>query len=109
MSTNTDALEFLQEMVRQLDATIRELAQRELELVTDRGPDRVEALRELWNETLDRQDELELGRGLDWHDRELIWVWARLQRAHSKRATVGKSLMRNITPRPSMPGQKDPT
>lgn len=108
MSSNPDALEFLREMVRQLDATIRELAQRELELVMDRGPDRVEALRELWNEALDRQDELELGRSLDWRDRELIWVWARLQQAHSKRATVGKTLMRGASPTPSIPGQKNP-
>jgi len=95
MSSNPDALAFLQQMVEQLDETIRDLAKREHALTTVLGPDRVEEIRELWNQTLDRQDELELRHSLDWRDRELLWVWSRQRRAHSTRANAGQAFMRN--------------
>lgn len=86
---------FLEQMVQQLDETIRELAKREQELRVVLGPDRVEEIKDLWDQTLDRQDELELRRGLDWRDRELLWIWSRQRRAHSTRANAGQTFMRN--------------
>lgn len=89
--------QFLDQMVLQLDETIRELAKREQELAIILGPERVEEMQDLWNLTLDRQDELELRRGMDWHDSELLSVWSRQRRAHSTRANAGKTYMRNLT------------
>ena len=95
MSANPEAMAFIRQMVEQLDGTIRELAKREHELATVLGPERVGAIRELWDQTLERQDELELRRSLDWRDRELLWVWSRQRRAHSTRANAGQAFMRN--------------
>jgi len=93
--TNEDT-QFLEQMVRQLESTISELSAREAHLAAGLGEDRVAELRELWDKQLSREDELELRRTLDWTDRELIWMWARLQRARSARAEAGKVIMRRF-------------
>ena len=94
MAMSTQDNQFVEEMVQQLDETIRELAKREEELLIVLGPDRVEEMKELWNRSLNRQDELELRRSMDWRDSELLWVWSRQRRTHSTRANAGKTLMR---------------
>ena len=100
MATNPQDPEFLEQMVRQLDETIRKLAKREQELSIVLGPSRVGEMKELWDQTLDRQDELELRSSLDWRDRELLRVWSSQQRAHSTRANAGKTLMRTRSGNP---------
>lgn len=95
MSAHAEALAFMQQMVEQLDETIRELAKRERELATVLGSERVEELRELWDQALVREDELALRSSMDWRDRELLWVWSRQRRAHSTRANAGQAFMRN--------------
>jgi hypothetical protein len=94
MCNNLDDIQFMQQMARQLDETILQLAKRETELRAHMGPERVEEIRELWDQTLDRKDELELRRTLDWRDRELLWIWSLQRRAHSARAEVGQAFMR---------------
>lgn len=94
MTPDIEALNFLTQMVKKLDETIRELAKREHELKTVLGEDRAEALRELWDQTLDREDELALRSSMDWRDRELLWVWSRQRRAYATRANAGQSIMR---------------
>ncbi len=84
---------FLAEMARELDASARKLEQREAELLAMLGPERAEELRQLWAKQLDANDEEDLKRGMDWDDKELIWVWARLERARSRRVLVGRQTM----------------
>lgn len=95
MSADAEAFAFLQQMVEQLDETIRDLAKREQALVTVLGAERTEELRELWNQTLEREDELALRSSMDWRDKELLWVWSRQRRAHSTRANAGQAFMRH--------------
>ena len=93
MAITPEDAQFLEQMVRQLEDTIRELSDRERRLSATLGHERVAELCELWEQRLDPADELELRRGLDWTDRELIWIWARLQRARLARAQAGKTIM----------------
>lgn len=97
MAIETEAVEFLQQMVSQLDETIRDLAKREQSLSVVLGAERVEELQELWNQTLDREDELALHSTLDWRDKELLWVWSRQRRAHATRANAGQTMMRKVS------------
>jgi hypothetical protein len=85
--------EFLAEMAKELEMTLRRLEQREAELVGLLGAGRVEELRALWAREMEQIDEDELKRTMDWDDKELIWVWARLERARQKRVLVGRTTM----------------
>lgn len=98
MCRTPEDLQFMEQMASQLDATIVELARREQQLKDYIGPERVEEIRELWDQRLDRSDELELRRSLDWRDRELLWIWSRQRRAHAARANVGQAFMRGGDP-----------
>lgn len=100
MALTTEDAQFLEQMVRQLEGTIRELSEREARLAAGLGEDRVEELRDLWEQRLDRDEELELRRSLDWRERELLWMWARLSRARSARAEAGKAIMRRFNANP---------
>jgi hypothetical protein len=84
---------FVAEMAKELEMSIRKLEQREIELVGLLGAERVEELRALWAREMERIDEDELKRNMDWDDKELIWVWARLERAREKRVLVGRTTM----------------
>jgi hypothetical protein len=84
---------FLAEMAKELDASMRKLEQREAELLAMLGAERVEELRALWAKEMERDDEEELKRNMDWDDKELIWVWARLERARQKRVLAGRTSM----------------
>ncbi|MDD5034385.1 MAG: hypothetical protein PHE55_06470 [Methylococcaceae bacterium] len=94
MPMTPEDLQFMEQMVKQLDETIAKLAGQERELADAIGPERVEELRELWDQALARNEELELRRSLDWRDRELLWVWSRQRRAHDARANAGQAYMR---------------
>lgn len=93
MALSLEDAQFLEQMVQQLEQTIAELAARETQLSGSLGDGRVGELADLWHKRLDRDEELELRRTMDWTDRELIWIWARLQRARSARAEAGKAIM----------------
>lgn len=86
--------EFLHEMVRQLDATIRHLAEEEKELIHRIGDERVAELTEFWKQELSTEEELLFKAGLDYWDKLLIRTWARSKRAHHTRAEVGQTLMK---------------
>ncbi|CAL1239003.1 hypothetical protein [Candidatus Methylocalor cossyra] len=94
MTLSNDDVQFLEQMVRQLEETIRELSEREQGLMRALGAERTAQLRELWASQLGREEELELRRSLDWRDRELLWMWARLKRARSARVEAGQAIMR---------------
>jgi hypothetical protein len=89
----SDDRDFLSKMARELEDSIRKLEQRETELVTLLGLERVEELRALWAQSLPAADEEDVKRYMDWDDKELIWVWARLQRARERRVLVGRTSM----------------
>jgi hypothetical protein len=94
MSRTPEDDQFMVEMARQLDESIGKLDQREQVLVSYIGRERVEEIRELWDGTLDRSEEEELRRSLDWRDRELLWIWSRKRRAQSARTNVGQAFMK---------------
>lgn len=98
MSLSFDDTGFLNQMVRQLEESIGVLGVRDSQLRLLLRPERVERLRELWDGELDRAEENELRAGLDWRERELLWVWARLKRARSARAEAGQAIMRRHAP-----------
>jgi hypothetical protein len=84
---------FLAEMAKELEASMRKLKQRESELAALLGPDRVEELRALWARELPANEEDDIKRNMDWDDKEMIWVWARLNRVRQKRVLVGRYSM----------------
>lgn len=94
MDYSADEGDFLLQMVRQLDATIQELQQRETMLRDAMDGDRVEELEEFHGQLMSPEDEHTCRRSLDWRERELLWVWRRLARARSARANAGQSMMR---------------
>lgn len=94
MPASAEALTFMNKMVEQLDETLRDLAKRERSIATVLGSERVDELKELWDQTLTPEDEYALCSGMDWRDRELLWVWARQRRAYASRASAGQAIMR---------------
>jgi hypothetical protein len=86
---------FFAQMAQELEASVRKLEAREAELVAHLGAERVDELAALWAKKLDMVDEEELKRNMDWTDKELIWVWARLERARTRRVQVGRQVMIN--------------
>jgi len=93
MSLNTRDEEFLQDMVVQLNETIRKLVVEEETLRRRIGEARVEELREFWQEKLTFEEEAEFKRTVDFWEKVLIQTWARAKRAHQSRADVGRAFM----------------
>ncbi len=87
---------FIAAMARELDASARKLEAREKELVALLGADRVAELAGLWAKEMEPLDEAELKRNMDWSDKELIWVWSRLERARARRVLAGRQAMLHI-------------
>lgn len=98
MPLTPDDAQFLTQTVRQLEASIGELHGRDSHLRLMLSPERVEQLRELWDGGMDPVEAGDLRAGLDWRERELLWVWARLKRARSARAEAGQAMMRRFAP-----------
>lgn len=86
--------EFIQAMVRQLDTSIRKLADEEVMISEKLGQERVEELSELWFEELSYDEANEFKLSMDYWDKKLIWVWAHLKRAHATRAKAGQACMK---------------
>jgi hypothetical protein len=86
-------VEFLSEMVLQLDDTIRKLVIEQQELVHKLGVARTLELKEFWDQELTADEEAAFRRTLDYWDKILIRTWAHLSRAHESRAKVGQTFM----------------
>ncbi len=85
---------FIEEMVRELDCSIKKWVELEKRLTLKLGKERTEELSELWlNELVDEEAD-EFKRSMDYLDKKLIWVWANLQRTHRYRAEAGQTYMK---------------
>lgn len=89
-----DDVDFLGEMVVQLDVTIRKLVIEEHELILKLGSFRVLELKEFWNQELTGEEDAEFKRTLDYWEKILIHTWAHLSRARKSRAQVGQTFMK---------------
>jgi len=86
--------EFLHDMVTQLDETIRNLVVEERDVTNRIGPERVEELREFWQQELSEEEEWFFRMTLDYWDKTLIRIWSRSKRLHQTRAEVGHTFMK---------------
>ena len=97
MGMKPEDQEFIGEMIRELDETIRRLVAEEQRLVTRLGDERVAELREYWHKELPPAEEESFKLAMDHEDKKLTWIWFRLQRVHHSRAKAGQTLMKNQT------------
>jgi len=88
-------LEFVHEMVIQLDQSITRLNQDEQRIKKKLSEDRVEELKEYWLMEMSEDESQELKLGFDYWDKVLIRTWALLERAHETRVIAGQTVMRN--------------
>ena len=86
-------LDFIHEMVIQLDQSIRQLTLDEERISHYIAAERIEELREYWTQEMDEEEAEEFKLSFDHWDRMLIANWARMQRAHITRAKAGQTLM----------------
>jgi hypothetical protein len=84
---------FLVEMAKGADETTHELELQEARVCARLGVERVLDLKKLWAREFDPVDEDEFKRSMDWSDKELIWIWARLERSRERRLLAGRGLM----------------
>jgi len=90
-----DDLEFVHEMVVQLDQSITRLNQDEQRIKKKLTEDRIEELKEYWLMEISEEESQELKLGFDYWDKILIRTWALLERAHETRAIAGQTVMKN--------------
>ncbi|AEG00074.1 hypothetical protein [Methylomonas methanica] len=89
-----DDQEFIENMVIELDESIRRLVEEERRLKLKLGEDRVAELREFWHKQMPESEEESFKRSMDHADRKLTWIWLRLSRLHQSRAKAGRELMK---------------
>jgi hypothetical protein len=89
-----EEFEFIEEMVSQLDETIKHLCLEEQQLESRLGVARTAELREYWDLQMDIDEAQEFKPTLDYWDKMLIYVWSRLRRAHTSRALAGQAIMK---------------
>ena len=89
-----DDKEFLDDMARHLNGTIRELDAEEKKLSEKIGLQRVQELKEFWNHELSDEEEHFFKMTLDYWDKILIQIWARIKRVRQTRLEVGYTLMK---------------
>ncbi len=86
--------QFLNDMVVQLDETIKKLVVEEKEVATKIGAGRVEELKEFWVQDLTEEEERFFRMTLDYCDKTLISIWARTKRLRHTRAIAGQTFMK---------------
>ncbi|MCK5889753.1 MAG: hypothetical protein KAG19_07405 [Methylococcales bacterium] len=88
-------LDFVHEMVIQLDLSIASLVEEEKRIKEKISEDRIEELEEYWNFEITEKESQELTLTFDYWDKVLIRTWARLRRAHESRVKAGQTVMKN--------------
>ena len=86
---------FINEMVKELEESIRNLIEEEQKLIGKLGDERVAELREYWLKQLPTEEEEAFKMALDHNDKKLTWIWFRLKRAQQARVNAGQALMKN--------------
>lgn len=94
MGMKQEDQEFIGEMIRELDETIRKLVAEERRLADKLGLERVAELKEFWHKQMAPEDEEAFKLSLDHEDKKLTWIWFRLKRIHTARAQAGQALMK---------------
>jgi len=97
MKMNKADLDFVHEMVVQLDQSIASLTEEEERIKKKISDDRLEELTEYWLMEMSEEESEELKTTFDYWDKVLVRTWAHLQRAHDVRVKAGQTLMRNKT------------
>jgi hypothetical protein len=97
MALTQDDQDFISQMVRELDESIRRLVAEEQRLTSKLGSERVSELWEYWRSELPSADEEQFKLAMDHEDKKLTWIWLRLKRIHQSRAKAGQALMKNNT------------
>lgn len=92
---NADDQEFIENMVIELDESIRRLVDEERRLKLKLGEERVAELCEFWHKQMPASEEESFKRSMDHADRKLTWIWLRLKRLHQTRANAGRELMKH--------------
>ncbi|MCK5829819.1 MAG: hypothetical protein KAH20_05910 [Methylococcales bacterium] len=88
-------LDFVNEMVVQLDLSIASLIEDEKRIKEKISEDRIEELREYWLMEITEEESQELKTTFDHWDKILIRTWAHLRRSHDTRAKAGQTVMKN--------------
>jgi hypothetical protein len=94
MTIKTEDKEFLNDMIVQLDESIRQMAILEKETIERIGRVRVEELREFWKQELSEEEERFFRMSMDYWDKKLIQIWTRTKRIRHTRAEAGHTFMR---------------
>jgi hypothetical protein len=89
-----DDKEFLDDMARHLNGTIKELDAEEKKLAEKIRLQRVQELKEFWNHELSDDEERFFKMTLDYWDKILIQMWARIKRVRQTRLEVGHTMMK---------------
>ncbi|MBY6242269.1 hypothetical protein [Methylosinus sp. Sm6] len=88
-----DDRSFLEQMATTLDASIRVLEAETRDLAAHIGEERVAELRAYFRRELEPIDLEELRNALDFDDRRLLSLWARLERNRARRVAAGRKTM----------------
>ncbi|MDD5227658.1 MAG: hypothetical protein PHN45_04075 [Methylococcales bacterium] len=90
-----DDKEFLNDMITQLDETLKKLVVEEEKVTHKIGVERVEELKEFWKQDLSEDEERFFRMTLDYCDKTLISIWARTKRLRHTRAQAGQTFMKS--------------
>lgn len=89
--------DFIIQMVKELEQSIRHLVAEERRLTDKLGHERVAELLEFWQKRMPAEEEEAFKLALDHNDKKLTWIWLRLKRARQSRAKAGQALMKDRT------------
>ena len=84
---------FFHGLIKRLDETIRQLLIEERELIRQMGDERMDKLQEFWKKDLSEEDEAAFKMAMDYWDKTVIRIWARLKRARHTRTEVSQTLI----------------
>lgn len=86
--------EFIEEMVEQLEETIKNLNLEEARIMSKLNAVRISELKAFWLQEMEEDDAFEFKSTFDYWDKMMIFIWSRLRRAHSTRALAGQAIMK---------------
>lgn len=72
------------ELARRFDVSVVRLRRREIQLIKKMGADRVEELRLFFAKEMSPCEEEAFKRSMDLSDKELVWLWKLIDRAHDE-------------------------